>query len=314
MKRLIKVIFFLIVFISFLSVIYSTSFVLKRKTVVFDNVVKMKDIAMMDNHTMNKIGNLIISSSPNIGNGLIIGKREVFEKLIGNGVSNPILKGAKRVFVSRKGKIVNMSYFKDKILKYVRKYSKWKEGISIKIKTNKKIIVPSIGVSWKIIPVNGQDFFGNILFKIRAFKNNEEIFSDWIIADLTVEKKVALANRTISKDEMIGETDIRWEEREITPFIKNAVFNKGQIIGRRAGRTIRTNTVITANNLESKYLVRRGMLASLIVNYKSIRAIADVIPLSYGKYGDYIKVMNKSTRKILTALVVGRNKMEVKVR
>jgi len=313
-RKLIKIIFFTIIFISALSVIYSSSFVLKSKTVVFDNVVKMKDIAMMDNYTMNKVGNLIISSSPEIGNGIEIGKREVFEKLIGNGISNPILKGAKKVFVSRKGKTVDMSYFKNKILKYVKKFSRWKNGINIKIKTNKKIIVPSIGVTWKIIPVNGQDFFGNILFKIKAFKNNEEIFSDWIIADLTVEKKVALANRTISKDEMIGENDIRWEEREITPFIKNAVFNKAQIIGRRAGRTIMTNTVITANNLESKYLVRRGMLSSLIVNYKSIRAVADVIPLSNGKYGDFVKVMNKSTKKILTALVVGQNKMEVKVR
>jgi flagella basal body P-ring formation protein FlgA len=303
-----------LLFFTLANYAYGTSFVLKSSAIVFDEVVKMRDIALMDKLTKLKIGELVISSSPNIGKQINISKREIYEKLIGNGVSNPVLKGAKNISVNRRGKLVNTSFFKKRILDYIKKYSRWKNGLTLKIITNKKIIIPLSGVSWKIIPVNGQDFFGNILFKLRAFKNGEEVLADWIVARLKIEKKVAIANRIIRKDEMIRQEDIRWEEREITAFTKNAIFEKIGIIGQRAGRTIRTNTVITTNNLESKYLVKRGFVSSLIVRYKSIRAVADVIPMSNGKYGDIVKVMNKNTKKILSAIVIGQNKMEVKVR
>jgi len=36
--------------------------------------------------------------------------------------------------------------------------------------------------------------------------------------------------------------------------------------------------------------------------------------MSNGKYGDLVKVMNKNTKKILTAVVTGQNKMEVRIR
>ncbi len=311
-----KIIFLIIVSLILFSInlISGTSFVLKNRAIVFDKVIKMKDVALMDKNSQRDIGELIISASPNIGKRILISKKEIYEKLIGNGVANPVLRGALSVLVNRKGKSVNTKFFKKRILDYIQKYSKWKNGLSLKILSTKTFIIPESGVKWKIIPVNGQDFFGNILFKIKAYKGNDEIFSDWIVARLKINKKVAIANRIISKNELIREDDIRWEEREITLFIKNAIFNPESIIGKRSGRTIRTNTVITTNNLESEYLVKRGYLSSLVAQYKSIRAVADVIPMSNGKYGDLVKVLNKHTKKILTAMVVGQNKMEVKIR
>ncbi len=308
-----KILVFCLLFVAFI-LNANTSFVLKDSTIVFNEVVKLNDIALMDKNTNKRIGDLVISASPKIGNGMLISKNEIYAKLIGNGIIKPNIKGAKSVLVNRNGKTISAKFFKSRILNYIKKYSKWKTGLSLKIVSTKQIIIPEAGVIWKIIPVNGQDFFGNILFKIKAYKANKELYSDWIIAKLKIEKKVAIANRIIRKNELIGKDDIRWEEREITAFIKNAVFNPKLIIGRRSGRTIRTNTVITTNNLASEYLVRRGFLSSLTAKYKSIRAIADVIPMTNGKYGDMVKVINKNTKKILTAIVIGQNKMEVIIR
>ncbi len=291
-----------------------TAFVLKENAVVFDEVVKMKDVALMDNATVRQIGDMVITASPKIGSKLTIGKREIYEKLIGNGISDPVLRGAARVQVNRNGKSVHASYFKNQILRYIQTHSKWKSGLSLTVVSNKRFVVPDTGVSWEITPVNGQDFFGNILFKVKAVKNNLELFSDWIVARLKIKRLVAISNRTLGRNELIQKKDIRWETREITAFLKNAVLDEKQIIGKRAGRTIRTNSVITENNLESAFLVRRGYLSSLVAKYKSIHAVADVIPMSNGKYGDLIKVVNKNTKTVLTAMVIGQNKMEVKIR
>ena len=156
-----KILMIFLVFIMSLNLSSSTSFILKDNTVVFDEVIKMRDIALMDNVTNRKIGNLVISASPKVGERILIGKKEIYEKLVGNGYKKPVLKGAHNVLVNRSGKTLNTAFFKNKILAYIKKYSKWKSGLSLKIVTTKKIVVPATGVQWKIIPVNGQDFFGN---------------------------------------------------------------------------------------------------------------------------------------------------------
>jgi flagella basal body P-ring formation protein FlgA len=183
----------------------------------------------------------------------------------------------------------------------------------VDIVTSKEILVPESGVKWQLEPANGQDFFGNILFKVKAFSstNNEPIYSNWLVAKLKIIKKVAISNRTIEKNEKIMEGDIRWETREITAFIKKAIFNKNEIIGQKAGRIIKPNSVITSSLLEKKYLVRRGGMALLVAHLKSIKATSTVKVLANGSYGDTVRVMNSSSKKILSAVVTGKNRLEV---
>ena len=60
-----------------ISLVCSTSFVLKDRAIVFDKVIKMKDVALMGKATNKRIGDLIISAYPNIGNKLLISKKEI---------------------------------------------------------------------------------------------------------------------------------------------------------------------------------------------------------------------------------------------
>jgi hypothetical protein len=236
---------FLIVFLLFTMLgadtgSYSNILVLKARAVVSDDIVRMKDIALMDAPTRTRIGSLVIAVSPELGNTTRIQKKEIYEKLIGNGVSSPQIKGAASVTVLRKGMVVKPSFFKEKIHQYIVTHSRWKNGVELEIITSKAIVIPESGIRWHLTPANGQDFFGNILFKVKAISNatNEEIYSNWIVVKIKINKPVAVSNRTIQKNEMIREGDIRWENREITAFNKDAILNKREIIGQKAGRII----------------------------------------------------------------------------
>jgi flagellar basal body P-ring formation protein FlgA len=295
----------------------TTALVLKNQAVVSSDIVKIKDIAQMDNSTRNRIGNLVIAAAPELGAATTISKKEIYEKLIGNGFTLTLaqLKGAASVKILRRGLVIKPAHFTEHIRQYITTHSKWKDGVTVKVVSAKDIVIPESGVRWQLMPANGQDFFGNILFKIKAYSNktNEELYENWIVAKLTIQKSVAISNRTIQKNEPISESDIRWETREITVFTKDAILSPKEILGQKSGRIIRANSVITAKLMAKKFLVRRGGMATLVAKINNVKATSQVKAMSNGSYGDMIRVMNTRSKKIISATVKGRNLLEVNV-
>ncbi len=294
----------------------ANTLVLKDSAAVSDSIVRIKDIALMDAPTRNRIGNLVIAAAPELGKTDTILKREIYEKLVGNGIESPQLNGADSVKITRSGTAVNPAFFKEMILAYIVKNSKWKDGVQVEITSSKDIVIPQAdenNIRWQLMPANGQDFLGNILFKLQAFSkiSNEEIYSNWLVAKLKIMKPVPISNREIQKNQAIGESDVRWEVREIDAFTKDAILDKNELTGEKAGRMIRPNSVITSGLLEKKYLVYRGTTALLVAQANSIKATSTVKVLSDGGYGDSVQVMNISSQKILSAVVTGKNQVEV---
>lgn len=293
----------------------ASTLVLKEKAVVSDHIVRIKDIANMDNPTRNRLGDLVVAVAPEMGQSGTIARQEIVEKLVGNGFQDAQLSGATEVTVTRKGAVISPTFFKEQIHNYITTHSQWKEDVQVTLVSAKEVIVPETGVRWQITPANGQDFFGNVLFKIEAYSptTNEMIYSNWLVAKLTIVKEVALSNRMIQKNETIGSSDIRWEKREITAFIKDALFTEQEIVGERTGRIIRPNSIITASLMEKKLMVKRGAPATLMANFKNIQATITVTALSDGAIGESIRVMNPQSKRIISATVVGKNKLEVNV-
>lgn len=291
----------------------ANTFVLKETATVSDNIVRMKDVALMDNSTKDRIRNLVIAVSPELGKSNRMPRREIYEKLVGNGIQSPQLKGAVSVNILRNGIAIKPSFFKDMVHDYIVKNSRWKDGLTVEITSAKAITVPESGVRWVLRPANGQDFFGNILFQAKAYSKvtNEELYSNWIVSKLKIVKKVAVSNRAIQKNEILSDGDMRWETREIDAFTKDAILTKEGIIGEKTGRIIRPNSVITSGLLEKKFLVRRGGTATLVARLNSIKATSTVKVLSNGTIGDNIRVMNTVSKKILSAVVTGKNTLEV---
>lgn len=290
---------------------------LKAEAVVSDAIIRVKDIMLMDADTRARIGHLVVAVAPEMGNTTSIGKNEILEKLIGNGfsVSPDQLRGAASVRVSRQGMTVAPTFFKERIHDYIVANSRWKDGVSVTIESSKSIIVPETGVSWELTPANGQDFFGNILFKIRAISNatGEEVYANWLVAKLQIMKRVPVSNRQIEKNEPLTAENIRWETREITAFNRDALLEETELNDQRAGRIIRPNSVITTSLLEKKFLVMRGQTATLVAKLGDIKATSSVTVLSDGTLGDHVRVMNNVSKVIVAATVIGKNQLEVNV-
>ncbi|MGE5344180.1 MAG: flagellar basal body P-ring formation chaperone FlgA [Candidatus Omnitrophota bacterium] len=288
---------------------------LKDHAVVNGEIIRMRDVASMDAGVRERIGEIVISVSPEMGKSLSIQKQEIYEKLVGNGIASPEISGPSRITVSRQGTVVKPSFFKDKIHDYILQHSRWKDGVQVEIVTAKEITVPQSDVRWQITPANGQDFFGNVLFEVKAIalSTNDVLYSNWVTAKLKIIKPVPVSNRDIQRNEMITDNDIRWETREITPFTKDAILERDELVGQRADRIIRSNSVVTTSLLEKRFLVRRGEMATLEAKLKGVLASTPVKALSDGRMGDTVQVMNVNSKKIVTGVVTGKNTVEVNV-
>jgi flagella basal body P-ring formation protein FlgA len=304
----------IILFMSLLvlaTIIHTETFVLLESVKVTDAIVRLNDIALMDNDTQNQIGSLPMTVSPEIGQYQTLSRAEVSSKLLGNGIQNPVFKGAEIIRILRQGVVIKSSHLQPLIKKYIQTHSSWKDGVEVKIASSKQLIVPHADTQWKITPANGQDFFGSMLFRIQGIWKNELVADAWLMAELTIVRPVAISNRQIQKNEAVSAEDIRWENRELTPFTKNALLSETGIIGKRTSRLINANTVITASLLNKNFLVQRGHSATLIASTKSIRATSKVTALANGQEGDMVKVINNDSKIIIIARVCGENLLEV---
>ncbi len=288
---------------------------LRNTSIVSNDIIRLKDVAVMDSSTRERVGDLVIAVSPDLGKSVSIQKQEIYEKLVGNGVQSPDIQGPSRITVERKGIVVKPSFFKDHITQYIIDNSKWKDGVEVEILTSKDIVVPENDVRWELVPANGQDFFGNVLFEVKGYSRtrNEVLFSAWITARLRITHEVPVSNRSIQRNETITDSDIRWENREVTAFTKDVILERSEIVGQKAVRIIGPNTVITGSILEKRLLVRRGEMATLVAHLNGVNATTGVKALSDGAIGDTIQVINTVSKKIITAIVTGKNTLEVNV-
>jgi flagella basal body P-ring formation protein FlgA len=302
-----------LMFLLLYSLLSAESVYLKNKVVVYNESVKFQDVAHMDNQLRRECGGLLVGISPEFKEVTVLKKVEIRDRLNKNGYKGLILKGSDRIIIRRGGTLVKPGFLQKMVTDYIKNNSSWKNNFSIEMKNNKKFIVPEGKISWQLYPANGQDFFQNMLFRIKAYRKGVEVLSDWLMIRLRIFREVALSKRTINRGELLNPSDIRWEKRELNRSYQDAVFDPSKLIGQRVGRTIGANTVITGRVLMREYAVRRGEFAILTANYKLIKASLKVVAMSDGRRGDFIRVKNTESKKILLARVTGKQKLEVDV-
>ncbi len=286
---------------------------LRERATVSAELVRIADVAELPAGADPRLGGLVIGAAPDPGAAQVYPRREIYEKLVGNGFTATRLEGAAAVRVERNGRSLETSFFQPAIAAYVARHSRWGDGLTVTVLPGRPLPVPGGDLEWIVQPANGGDFFGNVLFRVAARSGDREVFNGWVTARLKIEAPVAVSNRALGPGEAIADADVRWERREITPFTRNAVLAPAELAGRRAARLIRPNTVLTAELLQGDWLVRRGQTATLAVDHHGVRATTTVRVLADGRLGDRVRAQNESSRQLLTARVTGSGALEVEV-
>ncbi len=116
--------------------------------------------------------------------------------------------------------------------------------------------------------------------------------------------EVLVATDRIGSREEINSDRVTTRRMDITTLAELPIFSHDQLAGYRAKRNIRRGKIITAAALELIPDVERGTEVTVIYSDGLCRITTSGIALQTGVAGDYIKVKNKGTKKVIIARVV----------
>ncbi len=108
----------------------------------------------------------------------------------------------------------------------------------------------------------------------------------------------------ISRNDEITNEMIDVKRMEVTTLREKAITNTENILGFRAERNIRKGQIITTGSVETFPDVERGEEVAIVYIEGAFKVSTVGKVLQEGRAGDYIKVKNKSSGKIVIARVV----------
>jgi flagella basal body P-ring formation protein FlgA len=123
---------------------------------------------------------------------------------------------------------------------------------------------------------------------------------------------VVMSRRALRKGHIIEGEDLYLTPVEVDRIPKGALIGDfREAIGKRLVRSIVANTPISEYILENRTKIKRGHRVTIVVNSPNITASTVGELKEDGYVGDYVKVVNVSSRKIIQGILIDENTVEV---
>ena len=122
---------------------------------------------------------------------------------------------------------------------------------------------------------------------------------------------VPVLNRTVGTDEIIRSSDVDWIEMREDEVNRSVAVDLEAVMGKTPRRPMRPHIPLRMSDLKEPELVRRK--GPVVITFRSgnLELTARATALQSGAKGDVVRVMNMDSRKVIQAVVVGENAVEV---
>lgn len=124
--------------------------------------------------------------------------------------------------------------------------------------------------------------------------------------------EVLIASRAVARGEILREGDFERARLNIRSVPARAAVDEADVLGLEAKRAISAGRIIQSEDLKLPNLIQAGKQITLKYEKGRLVATVLVIALESGAAGDYIRVRNEDSKKVLTAKVVSEGLVEVK--
>ncbi len=173
------------------------------------------------------------------------------------------------------------------------------EILSNKIKTKKLSEFDLI-----ITPLTLKEPLGLYTVLVKIYQGDKHIETSQVRTRIRKFAIVVTAIDKISRNDEITNEMIDIQRTEVTTLKEKAITNPEDILGFRAKRNIRKGQIVTTGSVETFPDVVRGKEVAIVYIEGSFKVSTIGKVLQEGRAGDYIKVKNKSSGKIVIARVV----------
>lgn len=136
-------------------------------------------------------------------------------------------------------------------------------------------------------------------------------WSVYMTASIEQWQKIAVSSRALSKDTILGDSDLFMKEFDIRRTRSPYFVDPGEVIGRTTKRAIGAQQVISPNALEKKLLIRKGDLVYIEARQKGMMIRMMGVAKQDGSQGEQIAVENTRSGKTIRGYVTGKGVIRV---
>lgn len=133
----------------------------------------------------------------------------------------------------------------------------------------------------------------------------------FLTATITIYTHVIVANEHISRGQTIQTSNIKRLKKEISYMSRGYFTSMDQVVGKIARYAINMNDVILPTKISRPKLVKRGKEVVIQARAGSIIVKMRGTATADGALGDFIRVKNKRSRRLIQAKVIGDGLVEV---
>ncbi len=280
--------------------------------------VTLADIADLDNNSelANALAKQTVAASPDAGQKNVLDTNSIVHKLTKTIATPSEIKwrGAETVTVERQGVTIPPHSIQEIIETYIAKHARSLPGARYTF-TPKDLplpfLVPIGDLQWEVIP-STPEIIGSNRFSLIGRINNQVIKNFSVHGTLEVLAPVAVAVSSLRRDDIIAETQIHMEPRDISP-LKAPCLQLNQVIGKKLLRAVKAGSVIDLASIEFPPMVKRGAPVKILCQKNGIELTATGIAKTDGKQDQIIKVKNISSDKEIFGRVTAPGLVEVQI-
>ena len=125
--------------------------------------------------------------------------------------------------------------------------------------------------------------------------------------------EVAVLARPVRRGAIIRSRDVTLRAIPETTVPQSAVRQKDDLVGQSARYTLRPGRPIRQTELQAPVLVKRGAIATIVVQTRYMRLTSRARALEDGARGETIRLRNTKSKKVIEGVVTGPDRVQVRL-
>ncbi|VAX16862.1 hypothetical protein MNBD_NITROSPINAE02-1556 [hydrothermal vent metagenome] len=182
---------------------------------------------------------------------------------------------------------------------------------SVKVTLPERYIPPTEYDSMEI-SIPRQNRLGNRMFiSVKFIKGSNIISRVNAMALVKVMIEVVVANRDLGAGAIVADADIRMKKQAIGSGFSNVITDSSMVIGKQVDRKIRAGSPFMKSSVSIPKLVRLGDVVTIVARSGQFTITTLGKARQNGDRGEWISIMNVTSKKIINAQVTGPRTVRV---
>lgn len=152
---------------------------------------------------------------------------------------------------------------------------------------------------------------GSVTVPVRFKTTQGKEVTEWVTAQIKHLRPSAVSLRYLKHGDRITKDDFVVEMRDSSRSL-DASPTAENIIGKKLNRAIPVGQIIWSADFEKNKMVERGQMVDLLHESEGLRIKMTGIAQDDGGLGDRVRIQNQDSKKVVSAVVVGNARVELK--